>query len=159
MLRRKKESIKGITALVVFLALIVAVSYIFPHSTEQAGYTVIGIGRLEEDPLPLEGANVSSSATILSVHDNGSVFVVGIGEETELIFRPPLQPPEVGERILFRGTSWVATNGSIVVHQFNAIDPNSSLIRSVPGILLFALLFFITYTVDTGGLAFIRRGE
>lgn len=159
MLLPRKELLAGFSAFVVFLVLVVSFSYMFPHSTEQAGYTVISINRLEEDPLPLEGANISSSATVIQIDDSGLDIVAEIGEDTVLVFRGSAGHPEVGDRILLRGVSWVATNGSITVHQFNVIDPNSSLVRSVPGIAAFVLLFLVTYTVDAGRIAFVRRSE
>ena len=159
MLLARKELFAGVSAFVVFLVLVVSFSYMFPHSTEQAGYTVISISRLEDDPFPMEGVNISSSATIIQIDDSGTSTVAEIGEDTVLVFAASVGSPGVGDRILLRGVSWVATNGSITVHQFNVIDPNSSLVRSVPGIVVFALLFLVTYTVDGGRMAFVRRSE
>jgi hypothetical protein len=127
---------------------------------EQAGYTVADIRRIEENPLPLEGREISSIATVVSVLDNGSFYSVPVAEGVTLIFPSAIGHPLDGQRVLFRGVSWVGTNDSIMVHEFYELDSSSSLIRSVPGIVLFAVLFFIVFRVDFSRLAFVpRRGE
>lgn len=69
MLRIRPELLRGLAVLAIFLALIVSTDLFIPYSFEQAGYTVVDIRRLDENPLPLEGSEISSSATIVSVVD------------------------------------------------------------------------------------------
>ena len=130
---------------------------LFPYSYEQAGYTVVGIRRLNENPLPLEGSAISSSATIISVVDHGSYHSAEVSEGVTLVFPSTMNPPEEGQRILLRGTSWLHSNGSILVHEFYASDTSSSIIRSIPGILLFIIMFFMIFRVDFNRLAFVSR--
>jgi len=126
---------------------------------EQEGYTVVGIRRIVENPLPLEGHMISSSCTVSAVIDNGSFFTIVAVEGAHLIFPSIIGHPLEGERVLFRGTSWVSTNNSILVHEFYVLDYSSSLIRSVPGIILFVVMFFMVFKIDFDQLAFVPRRE
>jgi hypothetical protein len=158
--RLRPELLRGLVVLGIFFAIIVTTDLLLPYSFEQSGYTVVDIRRLQEGPLPLEGREVSSSATITAVFDNGTFYTAEVEEGASLIFPSSIGPPSVGERVLFRGTSWIATNNSILVHEFYALDYNSSLIRSVPGIILFIVMFFIVFKIDLRRLAFVvRRSE
>jgi hypothetical protein len=157
--RVRKELLRGLAVLGLFFVLIVANDLFFPYSVEQAGYTVVDIRRLEENPLPLEGQQISSSATINAIFDNGTFFTVTTVEGVRLIFPTTVGHPLVDERVLFRGTSWIGTNDSILVHEFYAFDYSSSLIRSAPGIALFVILFFTVFKINLGRLAFVLRGE
>ena len=158
--RLRPELLRGLVVLGLFFALIVTSDLLLPYSLEQSGYTVTDIRRLKEDPLPLEGREISSSATITAVFDNGTFYTADVVEGTTLIFPSSIGHPSVGESVLFRGTSWIGTNNSILVHEFYALDYSSSLIRSVPGIILFIVMFFIVFKIDLSRLAFVvRRGE
>ena len=126
---------------------------------EQAGYTVADIRRIEETPLSLEGREISSSATIVTVSDNGSFYTAWIVEGVTLIFPSAVGHPHNGERVLLRGTSWISTNESILVHEFYVLDYSISLIRSIPGIVLFIVMFFLVFKIDLGRLAFVSRRE
>ncbi len=157
MKRLRPELIRGLAVLGIFFVLIVSTDLFFPYSFEQSGYTVVDIRRLNENPLPLEGSAISSSATVISVSDQGLYYTVEVSEGVILVFPSTMDPPEAGQRILFRGTSWIHSNGSILVHEFYALDYNSSIIRSIPGILLFIIMFFMIFRVDFTRLAFVSR--
>jgi hypothetical protein len=158
--RVRPELLRGLVVLGLFFALIITTDLFLPYTFEQSGYTVVDIKKLEENPLPLEGREISSSATITAVVDNGTFYTAEVEEGATLIFPSAIGPPSVGERVLFRGTSWIGTNGSILVHEFYALDYSSSLIRSVPGIILFIVMFFMVFKIDLRRLAFVvRRSE
>ncbi len=157
MKRLRPELIRGLAVLGIFFALIVSTDLFLPYSFEQAGYTVIGIERLDENPLPLEGSVISSTATVVSVIDQGSYYSVEVSEGVTLVFPSTVGPPVEGAKILFRGTSWLHSNGSILVHEFYALDHSSSIIRSIPGIVLFIVMFFMIFRVDFKHLAFVSR--
>ncbi len=157
MKRLRPELIRGLAVLGIFCVLIVSTDLLFPYYIEPAGYTVVGIKRLNENPLPLEGSAISSSATVISVIDQGSYHSADVAEGVTLVFPSTVDPPEVGQRILFQGTSWLHSNGSILVHEFYALDSSSSIIRSIPGIVLFTVMFFWIFRVDFKRLAFVSR--
>jgi hypothetical protein len=142
-----------------FFVLIIANDLFFPYSIEQAGYTVVDIRRLEENPLPLEGLNISSTATAVFIIDNGSFYSVSVAGGVTLIFASALGHPVEGERFPFRGTSWIGTNRSIIVHEFYEEDNTSPLIRSVSGIILFIIMFFMIFKIDFRKVAFTLRRE
>jgi hypothetical protein len=155
----RKELLRGLAVLGLFFVLIVVNDLFFPYSMEQAGYTVVDIRRLEENPLPLEGQQISSSATIIATFDNGTFFTATTVEGARLILPTTVGHFPAGERVLFRGTSWIGTNDSVLVHEFYALDYSSSLIRSAPGIVLFVVLFFTVFRIDLGRLAFVLRRD
>ena len=157
MKRTRPELIRGLALLGIFFVLIVSTDLFFPYSFEQAGYTVVDIRRLDETPLPLEGSAISSSATIISVSNQGSYYSAVVSEGVTLVFLLDQVPPEIGQRILLRGTSWLYSNGSIVVHEYYALDYNSSLIRSIPGIIFFIVMFFMVFKIDFKRLAFVSK--
>jgi hypothetical protein len=153
----RPEMLRGLAALGVFLALIVSASYLTAYSISPDGYTVAEIERIEENPSPLEGLNISSRATILSVENQGAFYVAEIETASILVFRAGVPPPKRGDTILLRGTCWIESNGSIVVHEFYALDYRGSIIRSVPGILVFVILVFAFFRIDLGRLTFVER--
>lgn len=143
----------------VFFVIIVAASYLASHSISETGYTRVGIRTLSDEPLPLEGRNISSSATAISVVDQGSYSLIDTEEGVYLVVPKVLGVPVQGDHVLFRGTSWVASNGTVTVHEFHVLDASSSVIRSVPGIIVFVIMFFAVFSVDMEQLAFIVRRE
>ena len=157
MRRLRPELIRGLAVLGIFFVLIVSTDLFFPYSFEQAGYTVVNIRRIDENPLPLEGSAISSIATVVSVSDQGSYHSAEVLEGVTLVFPATLGHPEEGQRIHLRGTSWLHSNGSILVHEFYALDYSSSIIRSVPGIVLFIVMFFMIFRVDFNRLTFVSR--
>ncbi|MHA1930722.1 MAG: hypothetical protein ACTSV2_19295 [Candidatus Thorarchaeota archaeon] len=153
----RSELVRGLVVLSIFFVLIVTTDLLFPFAFEQAGYTVVDVERLNENPLPLEGSAISSHATVVSVMNQGLYYSAEVSEGVTLVFPSTMTPPEEGQRILLRGTSWLHSNGSILVHEFYALDYTSSIIRSIPGILLFIILFFMIFRIDFNRLAFIPR--
>lgn len=155
--RIRPELVRGLAVLGIFIVLIVSTDLLFPYSFEQVGYTVVDIRRLNENPLPLEGLAISSSATIVSAVSNGSYYFAEVSDGVTLVFPSTVGHPEEGQRILLRGTSWLHSNGSILVHEFYVLDYSSSIIRSIPGIILFIVIFFMIFKVDFNRLAFVSR--
>ncbi|MFW9845093.1 MAG: hypothetical protein ACFFEV_10990 [Candidatus Thorarchaeota archaeon] len=157
MKQSRPELIRGLVVLFAFFALIVSTELLFPYSFEQEGYTVVDIRRLDENPQILEGVSISSSATIISVSSQTFYHSAEVVEGVTLVFPPTMTPPVVGQRILFRGTSWLSTNGTILIQEFYALDTNSTIIRSIPGIILFFFMFFMIFAVDIKRLVFVSK--
>ena len=157
--RLRPDLLRGLAVFGVFLVLVVVVSYLQPYSIVQDGYTVVDVRRIQENPIPLEGHEISSSATVITVTDNGSFYAARIEDGIVLIFPLGTDYPRNANRILFRGTSWVSTNGSILVSEFYPLDYNVSLIRSAPGIILFIAMFLAVFKIDFNRLAFVKRRD
>jgi hypothetical protein len=162
MSRIRPEFLKGLVVLGLFFVLIVSTDLFFPYPIEQNGYTVIDLRRAHEDALLLDGHNVTSIATIENWLP--APYSVALTEENvQLTIRDLSYHPQVGDRVYFRGTFHVHYyNASlniidIRVHEIYVIDENSSLIRSVPGIILFVVMFFMIFTVDFKRVAFVLR--
>ena len=157
--RIRPELIRGLAVLGIFFVVIVSTDLFLPYTVNPEGYTVVGIRRLNENPLPLEGLAISTTATIDSVVFDGNHYLAEVSENATLVFSSSIAPPEVGQRILLRGISWLYTNGSIRVQEFYALDYSSSLIRSIPGIILFVVMFFMVFKIDFRQLAFVSKEE
>ena len=157
MRRFRTELLKGLTILSIFLAVIVSTELLLPYPIEHTRYTSIDIGKLIQNPVPFEGQEISSAATISAVFSNESFSIAEVADGVILVFPSSVGPPGEGDRILFRGTSCISSNNSILVHEFYALDYNSSLIRSIPGVLLFLVMFFTIFTIDFNHLAIVTR--
>ena len=59
-----------------------------------------------------------------------------------------------GDRVIFRGTFY---NTSVVVNEFHILDHESVIIHSIPGIILFVVMFFYVFRIDLRHLAFVPR--
>jgi len=153
----RTELKRGLALFILFLALILASSTLFPYAIKQSEYAVVSIDRLKENPVPFEGENISSEVTITSILENGTYLFTERGVTVILIIPSSLGSLEVGDQVNIRGTSWILTNNTIIVHELYVRDYNSSPIRSVPGIILFAILFFSVFRIDLSRLAFVRR--
>ncbi len=159
MRRFRPELLKGLTVLGIFFAVIVTTELLLPYPIEHTRYTSIDIRKIIQNPVPFEGQEISSAATVSAVFSNESFSIAEAAEGVILVFPSSVGHPIVGDRVLFRGTSRIHSNNSILVHEFYTLDYNSSLIRSIPGILLFLTMFFMVFTINRDSLAFvIRRG-
>ena len=157
MRRFRPELLRGLTVLGIFLAVIISTELLLPYPIEHARYTSIDIRKIIQNPIPFEGQEISSAATVTAVTSNESFSIAAIAEGVTLIFPSSVGHPREGDRVLFRGISWIHANNSVLVHEFYTLDYNSSLIRSIPGVLLFLVLFFMVFTIDLNCLAFITR--
>ena len=160
MLRVRPELIKGLGALGIFLALIVTTGILLPFPITQSNYTFVDLTRVEQNPIPFNERNISSRATV------ESILVIGGQSLVFTIENVPLQIDTFeastlthGDRIFFRGTLHIHNQSSltIVVHEFYVLDYSSSIIRSIPGIILFIVMFFFVFTIDFKRLAFVPR--
>jgi hypothetical protein len=162
MTRIRSQLLRGLFVLGLFSVLIVSTSLLIPYPVEQNGYTVIDLRRAHEDALLLDGHNVTSIATI-EIWLPAPYSVALTEENVQLTYRDVSYNPHVGDRVYIRGTLHVhyynasLTIIDIRVHEIYVIDENSSLIRSVPGIILFLVMFFMIFTVDFRRVAFVLR--
>ena len=157
MRRFRPELLRGLTVLGIFFAVIVTTELLLPYPIEHTRYTSIDIKTIIQNPIPFEGHEISSAATVSTVITNASFSIAEVAEGIILMFPSLVGHPIVGDRILFRGTSRIHSNNSILVHEFYTPDANSSKIRSIPGILLFLVMFFTVFTIDLNRLAFVTR--
>ena len=160
MSRVRPELIKGIGALGLFLVLIAPVSIILPYPISQSNYTFVNLEIVKQNPPLVEEYNISSTATVESILVAGGQSLVFITENVTLQIRTfDAITLMQGERIFFRGT-WHNQTGTVVVHEFYVLDYSSSIIRSIPGIIVFIVIFFFVFTIDFKRLAFVpRRSE
>ena len=157
MRRFRPELLRGLTVLGIFFIVIISTELLLPYPVERTRYMSIDIRRIIENPVLFEGQEISSAATVSAVISNESFSIAEVVEGVILVFPSSVGHPIVGDRVLFRGTSWIHSNNSILVHEFYTLDYNSSLIRSIPGILLFLVMFFTVFTIDLNRLVFVTR--
>ena len=159
MRRFRPEMLRGFTVLGIFLAVIISTELLLPYPIEHARYTSIDIRKIIQNPIPFEGHEISSAATVSTVITNDSFSIAEIVEGIILVLPSSVGHPGEGERVLFRGVSWIYSNNSVLVHEFYTLDYNSSKIRSIPGVLLFLVIFFTVFTIDFDCLAFVTRRD
>jgi len=163
MKRIRPELVKGVSVLVLFLMLTITISIIHPIPISQSEYKHVDLDRVSLNPLPFDELNISSSAIVESVIVIWPIAHVITMEEVDLQIRlgVSVPPPELtqGDRISFRGTVRTINESIYIVqlHEFYILDSSSSIIRSIPGIFLFAVIFFFVYTIDFKRLAFVPR--
>lgn len=157
MKRLRHELVKGISVLAVFFCLIVSVSLVSPYSISPSEYTSVDFRMLAERPLLFEGKKVTSSASITEGFRQDSYNMANTTDGVLLVLPSSSIPPEKGDHLVFRGTSWILSNNSIYVQDFHVHQTYSSITRSAPGIVLFIVLFFTLFMIDSDRLAFVVR--
>ena len=153
----RPDLLKGLTVLGIFFAVIISTELLLPYPIAHTRYTSADIRKIIQNPIPFEGHEISSAAAISTVISNESFSVAEVAEGIILIFPSSVGSPGEGDSVLFRGTSWIHSNNSVLVHEFYTLDSDSSKIRSIPGILLFLVMFFTVFTIDFNRLAFVTR--
>ena len=157
MRRFRSELLRGLTVFSIFLAVIISTELLLPYPIEHTRYTSIDIRKIKQNPIPFEGQEISSAATVSATNSNESFSMAEVVEDIILVFHSSVGHPREGDRVMFRGISWVHSNNSVLVHEFYTLDSHSSKIRSIPGILLFLVMFFTVFTIDRNRLAFVTR--
>jgi len=153
----RPELVRGLTVLGIFFAVIISTELLLPYPIEHTRYTSIDIRKIIQNPIPFEGHEISSAAIISAVISDESLFIVEAAEGITLVFPSSVGVPREGDGVVFRGISWIHSNNSVRVHEFYTPDANSSKIRSIPGILMFFVMFFMGFTIDLDWLAFVTR--
>ena len=153
----RPELVKGLAVLGIFFAVIISTELLLPYPIEHTRYTSVDLRKIIQNPIPFQGHDVSSAATISRVVSDESISIAEVAEGIILVFPSSVGAPREGDRVLFRGTSWIYSNNSILVHEFYTLDYNSSLIRSIPGVFLFLVMFFTVFTIDLNHLAIVTR--
>lgn len=158
----RPELAKGVFALSMFLLVIISVQFLYPYQISESGYTAVDLHELKMNPPPVEELNISSSATVVSLIVMRGASLILTTENVTLQIRTEVlleleHLPASGERILFRGTFYILPVYHVVVHEFYMLNRYSSITRSIPGIVLFVVLFFYVFTPDFKRLAFLPR--
>jgi hypothetical protein len=133
----------------------------FPYTLSE--YTFVDLKKVSQDPLLFDQVRISSTATVESVFFFGMppTYVYTL-EEVDLTYRPYVRQHrdlEPGDRIFLRGLVYASNESGPIVelHEFYILDYSSSIIRSIPGIILFAAMFFYVFRIDVKRLAFVLR--
>ena len=157
MRRFRSELLRGLAVLGIFFAVIISTEWLLPYSIEHTQYTHIDIRKIKQNPIPFEGREISSAAAVSAVISNESFSIAEVAEGIILVFSSSVGHPKEGDSVVIRGISWIHSNNSVRVHEFYTPDANSSKIRSIPGVLLFLVMFFTVFTIDLDCLAFLIR--
>ena len=151
---------RGIAILILFVALIIPSSIIQPYPISASEYIHVDLKRVRQDPSLIAGLNITSSATVESLLVMKGVSLVFTDENVTLMVHTDdlnTHPLASGDFIYFRGTLHTEPSLYVTVHEFYVLDLTSSIIRSIPGIILFVVLFFSVFTIDFKHLAFVPR--
>jgi hypothetical protein len=156
----RPQLVRGFVILLLFIALIIPSSLFQPYPISTSEYTHVDLRRIRQDPPLVAELNISSSATVKSLLVmRGQSFVFTVENVTLLIRTDDLitEPLSSGDFIYFRGTLHTEPSLSVSVNEFRVLDRTSSIIRSIPGIILFIVMFFFVFTIDLKRLAFVPR--
>jgi len=156
---------RGLIGFILFLSLIISTEILLPYPFEQSGYTVIDLRTAKRNPTPLDGLNVTSTATITEIRYLYPITFIFVEEEGVRLFYRGLLHDLVNltanDTIIFRGTLHIVSDNLtpiyIGIREVYVLDYGSSLIRSVPGIILFVVMFFMVFTIDFKRVAFVLR--
>ena len=151
---------RGIVVLILFVALIIPSSILQPYPISASEYIHVDLKRVRQDPSLIAGLNITSSATVESLLVMKGVSLVFTDENVTLMVHTDdlnTHPLASGDFIYFRGTLHTEPSLVVTVHEFHVLDLTSSIIRSIPGIILFVVLFFSVFTIDFKHLAFVPR--
>ncbi|MFW9808591.1 MAG: hypothetical protein ACFFE6_04330 [Candidatus Thorarchaeota archaeon] len=155
--RIRPELLKGLGILSLFILLTITTSLFIPYPISTSEYTFVDLDRVKEDPSTFNGVNISSTAIVESTfYLKPTTFVLTL-EDVSLQIRHGLDDwpdIEMGDWLYVRGTY---RNGSVQVHEYYVLDYSSSIIRSIPGIILFVVMFFRIFTIDFRSFAFVSR--
>ena len=158
MKRLRPELIRGIGVLGIFLGVIITAGIFLPIPLSQSDYVSVDIQVAMYNHETFYQQNISSTATAgisFYLHPH---FVVPTNEGVYLFFEGGIDSPEPeispGDTVYFRGTIY---NNSVTVHEYYDLDRTSSIIRSVPGIILFIVMFFMIFRIDFKRLAFVEK--
>ncbi|MFW9919813.1 MAG: hypothetical protein ACFFED_09455 [Candidatus Thorarchaeota archaeon] len=109
-------------------------------------------------PDMFEGARVTIRMKIASlIQENESHLYYISNEGTHLVCSFEIQQLHQGDSVVVRGVSWIVTKGYILVTELKVNDSLVSLRWSIPGVLLFIVLFFRMYRFSRSGMCFLRR--
>jgi hypothetical protein len=156
----RPQLVRGFVVLLLFIALIIPSSLFQPYQISTSEYTHVDLRRVRQDPPLVSELNISSSATVKSLLVmNGESLVFTVENVTLLISTDDLisEPLSSGDFIYFRGTLHTEPSLSVDVNEFYVFDRSSSIIRSIPGIILFIVMFFSIFTIDLKHIAFVPR--
>jgi hypothetical protein len=119
----------------------------------------VDLNNLVNNPENYEEKEISFSEQILNINFNSTTNNYILTTDRGLILLiPSIEGLNTGMQAHFRGKSLQISMGYIEVYDFhNAIS--ISILLSVPGILVFILLFFSVYKIDWKHLSFISRRE
>lgn len=149
-------------ALIAFSLLLLFSIYLgsIPNQPSQgAEYTWVDSHTLIENPSLYENRKVTTHVTITNVVHEGNVSFHDSKEGITLVLFSHVSPPSIGDSVLVRGILRFNITPQIEVVEFYVMDEYSSLLRSIPGILLFAILFFSFFKIDFRKLVFTTRGD
>jgi len=155
MRRRFFEALLAIILLVLFSQWMSTI----PPSPSGSGYTSVNPQVLVQNPGLYENHSLTTSVTISNGYFVGNDTYYNSVENLLVVFRFKNPDLSNGDRIQIRGVSLLETNGFFVVEEFHVVDMSSSLIRSFPGIVLFAILFFMVFSFDLQSFQFHVRGD
>ena len=157
----RTELRNGIIVFVCFLLTILSVDWFIPKQFNFHEYQRIDPKDLVMNPDIFEGEHVSTYGTISSVNVSFPSSAYYAETDLGLVLLIPYsnQQVRVGDCVNIRGISLLVSNGYLEVTEMHIADQLGPLLKSVPGIIGFVILFFAFFKLDLHGLAFIPRSE
>ena len=157
----RKELAIGLTALLCLFSIIIITEGLTPTPLPVYEYLEIDAETLLSNPSQFEGVRITTGVTIVNVTNSTdpSYMLLETHEGLNLLYDVMLGPLQPGSSPSVRGISYMASQGYVEVLEIHFVDENNSLIRSIPGVILFLVLFFMIFSVDFRKLGFVARGD
>jgi hypothetical protein len=152
------ELFRGIIILLGLVGFIILSDLIFTDYFSTSDYASVKPEVLINNPEEYEDVLISTIVRVESVQNHSSEFY--LVETIEGITL--LSPVELGGYnqegdVVLRGRSHLASTGYVEVSEFYILDSSAAIMRSIPGLLVFIVIFFLIFRIDIGDLAFVPR--
>ncbi|MFW9851116.1 MAG: hypothetical protein ACFFF4_18470 [Candidatus Thorarchaeota archaeon] len=123
-------------------------------------YTYVESHFLLDNAHDFEGIRISTTVTILSIKQSSNVSTrYSVEEDFDIVLTNEFDLLEPGTNVILRGICYIETSGFIDGEEIYVSNGMSSILRSIPGILLITLVLFRYYRFSVKKLSFIPRGE
>lgn len=139
-----------------FLTFIVLFEYITLPSLISTEYQSVSRLQLLNHPENYEGLNITTSFTIQDLIPFNSSHFFAEGQDHFLLLCPDNSSLDIGHSIALRGISFLLSFGYILLVDYHSFR-STPYYYSIPGIILFLFLFFVTFRIDFSSLTIFPR--
>ncbi|MDF1540781.1 MAG: hypothetical protein P1Q69_17930 [Candidatus Thorarchaeota archaeon] len=154
----RRNLLLGFIFMVFLVSTIVINDSLNPNAISFGEFLNVEANAVITEPFNYEGVAISTRivvADIINYDENFSLLETVEG--LTLLYSISLGNVTNGSEIIIRGISYLASRGYVEVQEVHFLDRSSSLIRSIPGLVVFVIMFFSFFTVNLRKLAIEPR--
>lgn len=158
MVHIRTELKKGITVLILLLLVVLITETFSPDPIQTSEYVQVSSIRVRDNPSLYEGKKITITINVISVEVfDAQHNQISSTESIMCLYPNNFETVQSGERLIIRGICRIESLGYVEVTDTYSIDILSSPIRSIPGIILFAILLFYVYRFEVREFVFLPR--